>query len=152
VFTNMAIYNPTLPVEVLGHAHEPDEVLRDGRGAQSVRNPVALADRSPIRRPRTASSATSPARCSSSTGSRRRRRSAPTTRAPSARPTSRAAARSAPSSTAWRVRPSVAAEPQLPAARHGTPKLGDSRSSRSSAATSTAASRTTASKRSCRAS
>ncbi|CAN5838920.1 TonB-dependent receptor [soil metagenome] len=44
VFTNMAIYNPTLPVQVLDTATNTFRYYEAGSGAQSVRNPVALAD------------------------------------------------------------------------------------------------------------
>ena len=43
VFTNMAIYNPTLPVQVLDTATKTFKYYEAGSGAQSVRNPVALA-------------------------------------------------------------------------------------------------------------
>ncbi len=44
VFTNMAIYNPTLPVQVLDTATNTFKYYEAGTGAQSVRNPVALAN------------------------------------------------------------------------------------------------------------
>ncbi|HEV7993074.1 MAG TPA: SusC/RagA family TonB-linked outer membrane protein [Gemmatimonadaceae bacterium] len=54
VFTNMAIYNPTLPIFRLDSATNQQVYYEMGAGAQSVRNPVALAnqivDRSPENR------------------------------------------------------------------------------------------------------
>ena len=54
VFTNMAIYNPTLPVMVVDTTTNQQVYYEMGAGAQSVRNPVALAnqiiDRSPENR------------------------------------------------------------------------------------------------------
>ena len=54
VFTNMAIYNPTLPVFTVDTATQQQVYYEMGAGAQSVRNPVALAnqivDRSPENR------------------------------------------------------------------------------------------------------
>ena len=44
VFTNMAIYNPTLPVQVVDSANGGFKYYEAGAGAQSVRNPVALAN------------------------------------------------------------------------------------------------------------
>ena len=44
VFTNMAIYNPTLPVQVLDTATNTLKYYEMGAGSQSVRNPVALAN------------------------------------------------------------------------------------------------------------
>ena len=44
VFTNMAIYNPTLPVQVTDSATGGLKYYEAGGGAQSVRNPVALAN------------------------------------------------------------------------------------------------------------
>ena len=54
VFTNVAIYNPTLPVHVLDPATGQTKLLRDRRRRAGVRNPVALAkqitDRAPENR------------------------------------------------------------------------------------------------------
>ena len=44
VFTNMAIFNPTLPVQVLDTATKTFKYYELGPGGQSVRNPVALAN------------------------------------------------------------------------------------------------------------
>ncbi len=44
VFTNMAIYNPTLPIQVLDSVSKTFKYYEAGAGAQSVRNPVALAE------------------------------------------------------------------------------------------------------------
>ena len=44
VFTNMAIFNPTLPIQVLDTATNTMKYYELGAGSQSVRNPVALAD------------------------------------------------------------------------------------------------------------
>ena len=44
VFTNMAIFNPTLPVQVLDSATNTFKYYELGPGGQSVRNPVALAN------------------------------------------------------------------------------------------------------------
>jgi TonB-linked SusC/RagA family outer membrane protein len=44
VFTNMAIYNPTLPVRVLDSVTSQQKFYEMGAGSQSVRNPVALAE------------------------------------------------------------------------------------------------------------
>jgi iron complex outermembrane receptor protein len=44
VFTNMAIFNPTFPVEVLDTATSQMKFYELGGGSQSVRNPVALAE------------------------------------------------------------------------------------------------------------
>jgi len=44
VFTNMAIYNPTLPIRVLDSATSQQKFYEMGAGSQSVRNPVALAE------------------------------------------------------------------------------------------------------------
>ena len=44
VFTNMAIYNPTFPVQVLDSATKTLKYYEMGAGSQSVRNPVALAN------------------------------------------------------------------------------------------------------------
>ncbi len=43
VFTNMAIFNPTLPVTVFDTASNSSKYFEMGGGSQSVRNPVALA-------------------------------------------------------------------------------------------------------------
>ena len=51
VFTNMAIYNPTLPVEVLDSATNTFKYYEMGGGSQSVRNPVALANQITDRAP-----------------------------------------------------------------------------------------------------
>jgi len=54
VFTNMAIYNPTLPIMTVDTTTNQSVYYEMGAGAQSVRNPVALAsqitDRSPENR------------------------------------------------------------------------------------------------------
>jgi iron complex outermembrane receptor protein len=54
VFTNMAIFNPTLPVETTDPTTNQTVFYEMGAGAQSVRNPVALArqiqDRAPENR------------------------------------------------------------------------------------------------------
>jgi TonB-dependent starch-binding outer membrane protein SusC len=44
VFTNMAIFNPTHPVQVLDTLTQQLKYFEIGSGAQSVRNPVALAN------------------------------------------------------------------------------------------------------------
>ncbi|MDB4893439.1 MAG: TonB-dependent outer membrane protein SusC/RagA [Gemmatimonadetes bacterium] len=44
VFTNMAIFNPTHPITVLDTATQQSVYYEIGAGAQSVRNPVALAN------------------------------------------------------------------------------------------------------------
>jgi iron complex outermembrane receptor protein len=44
VFTNMAIYNPTLPVRVVDSLTNQQKFYEMGAGSQSVRNPVALAE------------------------------------------------------------------------------------------------------------
>ncbi len=44
VFTNMAIYNPTLPVKTTDPVTQQEVYYEMGGGSQSVRNPVALAD------------------------------------------------------------------------------------------------------------
>ncbi|MEP6730881.1 MAG: SusC/RagA family TonB-linked outer membrane protein [bacterium] len=44
VFTNMAIYNPTLPIQVLDSVTNSLTYYEMGAGSQSVRNPVALAN------------------------------------------------------------------------------------------------------------
>ncbi|MBC7897101.1 MAG: SusC/RagA family TonB-linked outer membrane protein, partial [Cytophagaceae bacterium] len=44
VFTNMAIFNPTRPVMVLDPATNTNRYYETGSGAQSVRNPVAIAE------------------------------------------------------------------------------------------------------------
>jgi len=44
VFTNMAIYNPTLPVQVVDSLTDQLKFYEMGAGSQAVRNPVALAE------------------------------------------------------------------------------------------------------------
>ena len=109
VFTNMAIYNPTLPIDGARHRDEPDEVLRD-RTARSGR---ATRSRSPSRSPIARPENRDPRQRHRHAAPHRRPHGADDARRrllelPSARPTSRAPARSAPSSTAWRARRSAA--------------------------------------------
>jgi iron complex outermembrane receptor protein len=51
VFTNMAIYNPTLPVQVMDTVTNQLVYYELGGGSQSVRNPVALANQITDRAP-----------------------------------------------------------------------------------------------------
>jgi iron complex outermembrane receptor protein len=51
VFTNMAIYNPTLPVQTTDPTTGQTVYYEMGAGAQSVRNPVALAEQIQDRAP-----------------------------------------------------------------------------------------------------
>jgi iron complex outermembrane receptor protein len=44
VFTNMAIYNPTLPIRTIDSVTNQQKFYEMGAGSQAVRNPVALAE------------------------------------------------------------------------------------------------------------
>ena len=100
-----------------------------------ARRACAIRSRSPSRfedrRPRTASSATSPARSAATDGLTAQTTSASTTRTPSGRRTSRAAARSARSSAGSRVRPSGACRTSTSSSSLTcTPRLGDAAGAR----------------------
>jgi TonB-linked SusC/RagA family outer membrane protein len=51
VFTNMAIFNPTLPIRVIDSVTNQQKFYEMGAGSQSVRNPVALAEQITDRAP-----------------------------------------------------------------------------------------------------